>query len=188
MIQIQHVDISELKPVNWNPRKISEKELKGLTESLKRFGFVDPVIVNKRNNHIVGGHMRVRAAEELKMKQVPVIYVDLDDIQEKALNITLNSHTVAGKFDVDQLGELLLEIKNNAIELVQPLNLDQLAIDFNLLTETEIETPEPQESDTIIENYNFTIKCKSKVELQDLQDYFGVTGEKVAYDKIKEKL
>ena len=159
-----------------------------MVESIRKFGFVDPVIVNKRNMHICGGHMRVRAAENLGMKQVPVVFVDLDDTEEKALNITLNSHTVAGKFDTDVLADLLNEIRETAIELMEPLNLDMLGQDLNLFEGGDIDDPDIKESNTIQENYNFTIKCKSKLELQDLQDFFGVTGEKIVYDKVKEKL
>ena len=52
---------AELIGAEYNPRKISEKQKKDLRESLEKFGFVDPVIVNthpERENIIIGGHQR----------------------------------------------------------------------------------------------------------------------------------
>jgi hypothetical protein len=184
---MEYVPLKELNPVAWNPRRISDKEFSGLVESIKKFGFVDPVIVNRRNMHICGGHQRVRAADSIGIEKVPVVFVDLSDAEEKALNVTLNSHTVAGKFDNDVLTDLLMEIKNLDESLFAPLNLDQLGMDLNLFTDGELEDIDPQDSSEIKENYNFTIKCKSKEELEDIQASFGVTGSKMSYDKFKVK-
>lgn len=158
-----------------------------MKESIRKFGFVDPVIVNRRNMHICGGHQRVKAAESMGIEKVPVVFVDLSDAEEKALNITLNSHTVSGKFDTDVLTDLLMEIKNYDEDFFGPLNLDQLGQDLNLFTDGEIEDIEPVDSADVKENYNFTIKCKSKDELEDIQAHFGVSGQKMTYEKFREK-
>ncbi|MGA7936477.1 MAG: ParB N-terminal domain-containing protein [Kovacikia sp.] len=92
----------------YNPRVISEKELKALSELIKKFGFLLPVVINTRTNRMVGGHQRVRAAESLELKQVPVKLVDLDESAEKRLNLALNK--IEGKWDYALLEEALAEV------------------------------------------------------------------------------
>ena len=81
--------IDDLKFAEYNPRKISSKEMIKLKNSLKEFGFVQSIIINQ-DNTIVGGHQRVKAARELGMIKVPCVTVDLDKEKEKALNIALH--------------------------------------------------------------------------------------------------
>jgi DNA modification methylase len=76
-----------------------------LKVSIRRFGFVDPVIANSakgREGIVIGGHMRLVAAKELGIKEVPVVYVNIPDIKrEKELNVRLNRNT--GEFDFEKL-------------------------------------------------------------------------------------
>lgn len=99
------VPISELKLDPANPRKITEHDFKALVTSLKEFGWVQPVIVNTRTGLVVGGHQRIRAAVILHMTEAPVLYVDLSEAQQKALNVGLNR--ISGDWDSQLLIELL---------------------------------------------------------------------------------
>ena len=57
-MKIVNVNPKKLKPAEYNPRKMTDKEANDLTESIKRFGFVDPLVVNShegRENVVVGG-------------------------------------------------------------------------------------------------------------------------------------
>ena len=96
MHQIQSVPIEVLKDAEYNPRSASKKEVANLKESIKRFGLVDPIIVNsapKRKNIIIGGHFRVHVAKGLLIKTVPVIYISIPDIKkEQELNLRLNKN------------------------------------------------------------------------------------------------
>jgi len=95
---------------------ISNQAIKKLTESIKRFGLVDPLIVNsapKRTNFIIGGHFRFKVAKDLGIKKVPVVFLDIPDIEkEKELNLRLNRNT--GDWDFELLKsfdiEMLLDI------------------------------------------------------------------------------
>jgi DNA modification methylase len=110
-LTIQHINIKELKPAAYNPRKISDKSFADLLESLRRYGMVDPLIVNgspERRNIIIGGHQRFRAAKELDYKTVPVVYVELDEVRERELNLRLNRNT--GEFDFELLKEFDVEL------------------------------------------------------------------------------
>ena len=106
-LQVQQVKISELKPSTYNPRIHSDRDLEQLMESIRRFGLCDPLIVNgadNRKNVIIGGHMRLLAAKKLGKKSVPVIYVNIPDLErEKELNLRLNRNT--GSWSLEMLKE-----------------------------------------------------------------------------------
>lgn len=136
-MEVFDVPIREVNPAKYNPRKISDKELTGLKESIKKFGFIDPLVINKRTNTLVGGHQRLKAAELLEMDNVPVVYVNLNISEEKALNIALNSHMISGKYDLEILPLLLDEIKLELPELSEKLRFNELKLDLKLDTEIE---------------------------------------------------
>ena len=76
-LKIEHVAISSLKKAEYNPRRMTEKQESDLTESIIRFGLVDPLLLNSykgRENIIIGGHQRLKIAEKLKFIEVPVVY------------------------------------------------------------------------------------------------------------------
>src|SRR3990167_426644 len=103
-IEISYVPINELKPAEYNPRRADDKQHKDLTESIRRFGIKDPMIVNSalsRKNIIIGGHFRHRVALELGFTEVPVVYVNIPEIErEKELNLRLNRNLGAWDFDL----------------------------------------------------------------------------------------
>jgi ParB/RepB/Spo0J family partition protein len=106
-LTINQVPIKDLKVATYNPRKHSSEQLGRLKESIKRFGLVDPIILNsapKRKNVVIGGHMRLKAAKELGYKEMPCVLVNIPDIErEKELNLRLNKNT--GEFDIKLLAE-----------------------------------------------------------------------------------
>jgi DNA modification methylase len=131
-LTIQHINIKELNSAPYNPRKWSEQSTAQLTESIKRFGLVDPIIVNGskgRNNTVIGGHFRLKIAKDLGFKEVPVVYVDIpDEAKERELNLRLNRNTgswdfeLLKEFDIDLLLDIgfddsdLADIWNDALE------------------------------------------------------------------------
>lgn len=116
--------LSELIKPDYNPRTISKEEYEGLKQSIQTFGYVDLLVVNKRNNHIVGGNQRSEALKELGYDEVDVVELDLDDKQEKKLNVLLNSQAISGKYDDLKLAEILEELKLD--EDYESLRLDKL--------------------------------------------------------------
>lgn len=112
--------IDKLIPADYNPRRISERAKEGLRNSIKEFGVVQEIVVNKRNGIVVGGHQRLAVLKEMGVKEVPVVYVDLDEKKEKALNVALNH--LSGEFDNDKLEDILGEISEDNI--FESLTLD----------------------------------------------------------------
>ena len=109
-MEVKNVNIDELRFAEYNPREITDKSFEDLKNSLKEFGFVEPAVVNA-NNEIIGGHMRVRAAKETGMEEVPVVYVNLTDDKAKILNLALNR--ITGRWATEKLSELITELKSS---------------------------------------------------------------------------
>ena len=106
---------TELIAAEYNPRQLTKEQHKDLTDSIKRFGLVDPLIVNthkERKNILVGGHQRLKIAQELDIKEIPCVEVELTPAKERELNIRLNKNSgewdydaLANNFDVGELTE-----------------------------------------------------------------------------------
>ena len=128
---VKIMDIEKLLDAPYNPRTITNEAFSALTESVRRFGSVQPVVWNKRTNRIVGGHQRVRALRNLGAKRVSVVVVDLDENEERALSITLNNPEAQGTFVAQSLVALLdgLEGKLEPVEL-EALRLPELRLAF----------------------------------------------------------
>lgn len=70
------IAINKVKPANYNPRKISEKQFEKLKQSITEHGFVMPILVNRKNHTIIAGHQRTKAATAIGITEVPVFYID----------------------------------------------------------------------------------------------------------------
>lgn len=93
----------------YNPRTISPSDLSALRRSIREFGMVQPILVNKKTNTIVAGHQRLEAAVAEGLEDLPVIHVDLDKEDERALNLALNR--ISGEWEQEGLSSLLTEIR-----------------------------------------------------------------------------
>lgn len=108
--------VNELIPYENNPRK-NDSAVKYVAESIKEFGFMIPMVVDK-NNVVVCGHTRLKAAKQLHLQEVPcVIADDLTAEQLKKFRIADNSVADKAKWDYDILKEEILSIPNFEFEL-----------------------------------------------------------------------
>ncbi|MDQ2973665.1 MAG: ParB N-terminal domain-containing protein [bacterium] len=131
-LSIQQVKIGDLKPAEHNPRKWSEEAIEQLKDSIKSFGLVDPILVNGaegRKNIVIGGHFRLKVAKELGFKEVPVVYIDIPDIErEKELCLRLNRNQ--GEWDWELLSQfdesLLADIGFTSEEMDTIFDLDDV--------------------------------------------------------------
>lgn len=131
-ISISETPIGDLQEADYNPRTIDKKQFSGLVESIKTFGFAEPIVANQRETGelvIVGGHMRVRAAKQLGYKTVPTVKLNLSQSEEKKLNVLLNSQEISGEYDQIKLSQLLEELKLEEdytalrLDALEPLDL-----------------------------------------------------------------
>lgn len=112
----RHID--DLVPAGYNPRvdlKPGDKEYDKLKRSIEEFGYVEPIIYNKRNNTVVGGHQRLKVLKDLGYTDIDVVEVDLNENDEKALNIALNK--VSGDWDEGKLAELISDLQSNEYDI-----------------------------------------------------------------------
>ncbi|MCP3459181.1 DNA methyltransferase [Bradyrhizobium sp. CCGUVB23] len=104
------VPIAELKQLGRETRRHPKSQIKKLAASLQEFGFVLPVIAD-RDRRVVAGAALVRAADELDLREVPVIHIhDLTDAQVRSLRLALNRLTEDAGWDEQALRLELLEL------------------------------------------------------------------------------
>ena len=133
-MKIEKTNINNLISPDWNPRQITEEELRKLETSLNEFGYIEPIIVNDVNMHIVGGNQRAKALKTLGYDEVDVVYVHIEDInKEKACNVALNK--ISGDWDNDKLKVVLEEIE------LSPIDVSLTGFDEIELTEIEVKEP-----------------------------------------------
>lgn len=103
-IKIEEINLDDLKVYGNNPR-INDNAIKYVTNSIKKFGFLVPIVIDK-NNVIVCGHTRYLASKELNLKNVPCIRAEsLTDKQVKAFRIADNKIHEKSSWDNDLLKE-----------------------------------------------------------------------------------
>lgn len=102
------IDINSLNQADYNPRielKEGMAEWNALNNSLQKFGLVVPIIINEKNNTIISGHQRISALKAQGETQAEAVVLNLDENNEKQLNIALNK--IQGKWDFDKLEQML---------------------------------------------------------------------------------
>ena len=181
-MKIELLDPETLKSAAYNPRQISREELNKLIKSIKQFGFVDPALVRKHDNMIVGGHQRVKAAIELGLKEIPVVYLDITENDAKLINVALNK--ISGDWDEDKLTELLAELKffDDIDELLTGFDEDELD---QLLADLEEPKEGLTDDDAIPEEVEAI--CKEG-QLWQLGDHRLLCGDATNAEKVNKLL
>jgi hypothetical protein len=116
-LQIVYVPVNQLKPYKGNPRKINEKGIAKLQRSVEEFGFVNPILAQRGTNMIIAGHQRLKAAKAAGLTEVPVVWLDMDDVTAKAYNIADNRLQDEAEWDFTPLADLLTELDTGAFDL-----------------------------------------------------------------------
>lgn len=103
-MKIENVKVSELIPYERNAKKHDATQIKNVAESIKRFGFAQPIVVDK-NNVVIIGHCRLLASKRLKLKEVPVVRMeDLTDEDVQKLRL-LDNKLNESEWDYELLSE-----------------------------------------------------------------------------------
>ena len=144
-MEIVKVNINELISPEYNPRQITDDEMEKLKNSINEFGYIDPIIVNRVNNHIVGGNQRYEALKSLGYTDVDVIFIDEPDLnREQALNIALNK--ISGEWDFVKLADILDDLELNDFD-ISLTGFDDLELE-----NFGIEDPKEQEPVEVVED------------------------------------
>ena len=168
-MQIIQKKLADIVPYANNTKKHDETQIKNVAESIKKYGWVQPIVIDN-DGTIVIGHCRALAAEKLGMEEVPCVVVsDLTEEEINALRIVDNK-TNESPWDFDLLSAELPEI-----------DLSDFDFDFGIEDEegkTEIvedEAPEVEFSEILGEENNYLVlQFKTDIDWLNAQSIFGL--------------
>jgi len=144
-MEVKEWPIEEVKPYKHNPRN-NDDAVEATANSIKAFGWQQPIVVDK-DGIIIVGHTRLKAAKKLKMEQVPVTVAEnLTDEQVKAYRLADNKTGELADWDVDMLGDELNDIINIYMEDFGFEELDE----SDLQQKDENTDPAPIDDKTVI--------------------------------------
>ena len=134
-MQFEYLPINDLKPYTNNAREHHAEDVTAIMNSIREFGFSDPIGVWGKDNIIVEGHGRLEAAKKLRLNEVPVIHLDhLSDEQRRAYGLAHNRTAELSEWDLDMLDLELDEIED----------IDMTQFGFLDIEEPEDEQIEPE--------------------------------------------
>lgn len=136
-LNIKYKQIKELKPYKKNAKKHTKEQVEKIANSIKEFGFTQPVIIDK-NNSVVAGHGRILGAKKAGLKQVPTVCLeDLTEEQIKAYRL-VDNRLNESEWDYNLLDEELenleedetnVEVKDDAIKYFSDEQIIKQALD-----------------------------------------------------------
>lgn len=166
-LNIVYKNIKELKPYKKNAKKHNKEQVEQIANSIKEFGFTQPVIIDK-NNCVVAGHGRILGAKKAGLKQVPTVCLeDLTEEQIKAYRL-VDNRLNESEWDYGLLDE---ELEN----LTEDIDMDLFGFDLSEEQQEEDETENKKKVEfEIKEKYEVHIICKDEKQME--QVYNNVKG------------
>ena len=165
-MNILELELTELKPYKNNPRN-NDEAVEPVANSIKTFGFKVPIVIDK-NNVIIAGHTRYKAAKKLGLEKVPCIIADdLNEEQVNAFRLADNKVGEVATWDIELLD----------IELENIIDIDMSMFDFDMNFEEEpVEKKERIDlSGEVGETYEVIVECDSEEEQEQI--YYRLIGD-----------
>lgn len=171
-MNIKNIEVKDLVPYEKNTKKHDDVQINNVAESIKQYGFVQPIVIDK-NNVVVIGHCRLLAAKKLKMENVPCVCVDdLTDEQVKALRIVDNKSNES-PWDFDFLADELADIDLRDFDFKFGIDMDAEEEDFD---ESDLDEEVKKENVIVSINCNNVNDYEEiKERLQNLADEVSAT-------------
>tara|TARA_R110001592_G_scaffold45201_2_gene144563 strand:+ start:3214 stop:3705 length:492 start_codon:yes stop_codon:yes gene_type:complete len=147
-MRITLIKIDSLKPSLYNPRQITGKQYEDLKKSIDKFGMCKPIVINinpERLYNVIGGHQRLQILREMGAQKIPTVSVNLNEEDEKELNVRLNKN--GGQWDIDLLSNFdVVDLKEWGFKDIElGFNIDKIDEDKDI-------TITVKEKDTITAN------------------------------------
>lgn len=159
--------LGEIHPYKNNPRK-NAKAVSAVAESIKRYGFLVPIVLSA-DGEIVAGDTRYKAAKKLKLKTVPCVIADeLNPEQIKAFRLADNKVGEIAEWDMDLLSAELADI-----------TVDMSAFGFDLPTDEEEESSAGADKDTAFnyqEQYGVIVMCTDEEHQKEVYETLAGMG------------
>ena len=124
--ELKHIDVNLCRALKRNPQYMSEKKFVALVESIRKDGFLSPILVRPEHGgkyEILAGNHRWLAAKEAGLKEVPAIIASVDD--KTAMRFAINSNTIHGTPSVELLAPFLADMPD---DILQSIHLDDITI------------------------------------------------------------
>ena len=180
--QIEWAPIESVTPYARNPRKIGADAVSAVSGSIKEFGFKSPIIVDN-DRVIINGHTRLKAAQQLGLKEVPIVVAsDLTPEQVRAYRIADNRSAEFSKWDEDFLKVELDDIGDIDLSFC---NVDEMLAEIE-----EQSNQERQEQITEGEKYTSKIDApmyEPKGENPKISELYSIEKSKTFIERIKEQ-
>ena len=168
MLEYKEVEISDLVFNDRNPR-INDEAAEKLTKGIERYGFINPVVVNRQGNMILAGHTRIKALKQLGEETVPALFVDMDEATARGFAIWDNRSGEFAAWDqelleseIKELVELDFDIGLTGFDL-EDFGLEDIEEESGGITDDDIpempEEPVTQHGDLWILNNQHRIYC-----------------------------
>jgi len=149
VVQIVYIPIDQIREYENNPRD-NEKAVESVARSIKKYGFRNPVIVDK-DNVLIAGHTRLKAAIQLGMTEIPCVRADdLNKNEAKAFRLEDNRTQEDSQWDTEALAKEFESLKNNGFDLMETgfdefeiSGIDMSSFDFSAAPE-DYDTPEAE--------------------------------------------
>lgn len=165
-LNIVYKNIKELKPYKKNAKKHNKEQVEQIANSIKEFGFTQPVIVDK-NNCVVAGHGRILGAKKAGLKQVPTVTLEeLTEEQIKAYRLVDNKLNES-EWDYSLLDE---ELEN----LTEDIDMNLFGFELGEEIEEDETKNKKKVEFEIKEKYEVHIICKDEKQME--QVYNNVKG------------
>ena len=151
-LNIEYLPVDQLTPYQNNARKHQREDVGAIVESIKEFGFDDPIGVWGGHNVIVEGHGRLMAAKKLGMKQVPVIHLDhLSDEQRRAYALAHNRTAELSAWD-----EVVKELELSSIT---EIDMSLFGFDLSALED---------DGEAVEDDYDIDAPVEARAKLGDI--------------------
>lgn len=203
-MKVEKIYFSDIQPSDYNPRKISQNEMSSLSHNLKEFGLVDPIIINLKNNHIIGGHQRYKVLARkyggneksqlhlIKLGDIGWVFEEdkltiKDEEHEKALNLALNR--IKGEWDFSKLSPILYDLRNSdfntnltgfsTFEIDKFTIPSDLNLEFNEIAEIEKGERKPETNNDTPEEQQDTSTTNNETDDELENDDVLVSAEEI---------
>lgn len=115
-LQIEYVPIDKVIPFSGNPRR-NDDSVDAVVRSIESFGYTNPILVRRADNIIIAGHTRLKALQKLGRKEVPVIYLDLNEVDARVYGVFDNKSVELADWDGLKLADLFVEFDQIDVDL-----------------------------------------------------------------------
>lgn len=167
-MQIEKIKISDLLEYKYNAKEHPQWQIEQIVNSIKQFGFNDPIAIDE-NNTIIEGHGRLYALQEMGETEVDCIRLShLNEEQKKAYILAHNKLTMNTDFDFDLL----------QLELDNIIDIDMSDFGFEISKEMEVEANKNTEIKEIQDESVLIVEADSEDELEELYNEFQERGIK----------